>query len=88
MCVCVTFAIFDAASIAETCVAAGPVVVAMAMAGVAVLLDPVREITVNGASATNDIGPSPQCTDAITVLSGSLLSVIAAGQPVVAETME
>ncbi len=82
------FVNLDAASEAATCVAAGPVVVAMAKAAVAVLLYPVREITVNGASATNDIGPSPKCTDAITVSSESLLSAIAAGQPVVAETLE
>lgn len=49
---------------------------------------PAGAITVNGASATNDIGRSPGNTDAITVPSGSLLSVISAGQPVVAETME
>ena len=73
------FTISDAASVAVMCVCAAgtdvleacPIVVARAKAMVAVLLYPAGAITVNGASATNDIEPSPQSTDAITASSGA-----------------
>ncbi len=67
MCVGATFTILDALSVVApaTCVAAAdPVVVATAKATVAVLLYPAGAITVNGASATNDVGQSLGNTDA------------------------